>query len=62
MKRGSRSDSYWEHDNFRCNCHKRVEGIKKAVSIKRRLFAFGGGYRTRTDHLKHAMLALYQMS
>jgi hypothetical protein len=21
-----------------------------------------GGYRTRTDHLKHAMLALYQMS
>lgn len=30
--------------------------------MKLKAFFFRGGYRTRTDHLKHAMLALYQMS
>lgn len=35
---------------------------KKAATIVTAFNLFCGGYRTRTDHLKHAMLALYQMS
>ena len=35
---------------------------KRERQIKFALPRFGGGYRDRTGHLKHAMLALYQMS
>ena len=38
-----------------------IENKKRGYPFETTSF-YCGGYRTRTDHLKHAMLALYQMS
>lgn len=40
--------------------NQRTDSIFKTLELG--FVIFGGEYRTRTDHLKHAMLALYQMS